>query len=184
MAVNTKKISSLSEKTSLDGDEYLMVVKNNRSYKAKSSLFTSDKIEEIKQTINKGDGANNPIIVKTSSGDIATFNVKNGTKGSDGATGKKGEKGETGNSGIAIYNENPDYLIVDSVDGTTIVDGVVTILNDKELAESILSARQGTIINNKLDKLKEWYGTQDDYDELVATNKINDDTKYFIVGEE
>ena len=45
MAINSKKISGFRELSKLDGDEYLMVAFNNRSYKVRTSLFTSDTIK-------------------------------------------------------------------------------------------------------------------------------------------
>ena len=57
MAISSKKISGFRELTELSGDEYIMVAFNNRSYKVKTSLFTSDIIESIEQSIERGDGA-------------------------------------------------------------------------------------------------------------------------------
>ena len=50
MAISSRKISSFPERSSLNGDEYLMVAFDNRSYKVKTSLFTSDIIESIKKS--------------------------------------------------------------------------------------------------------------------------------------
>lgn len=185
MAINTKKISGLNELTSLDGNEYLMVAKNNRSYKAKSSLFTSDKIESINQRVVEGDDAVSTITVTTSSGAQYDFTVKNGSKGSDGDTGKKGEIGDTGDSGVIIYNTDQSDLIVDSLDGKgKDIDGNVVVYTDEELTKRILSAKQGSILNNKLDQLEEEYLTETQYDLLVAQKAIKDHVKYFIIEEE
>lgn len=184
MAINTRKISGLNELTELNGNEYLMVAKNNRSYKAKTQLFTSDKIEAINQTVAEGDDAVSTITIRTSDGTNYNFTVKNGSKGNPGETGKKGDDGETGNSGVIIYNSNPqDDLIVDSLDGTMVVDGEAVTYTDEELAKLILSAKQGSILNSKLDKLEEEYLTQEQYDLLVSENAIKDHVKYFIIEE-
>lgn len=178
MAINTRKISGLPELVELSGSEYLMVSNNNKSYKVKTSLLTSDIIKSIEQELVQGDGKDNPITITTSSGDVYQFSIKNGLKGSTGATGKKGEKGEKGNSGVALTNvdtEDVINLIVDSLNG----DGHT----DEELAEMILSAKQGAILNTKLDKLKEVFCTQDQFDTWVEEGKIDDTTKYFIIEE-
>ena len=65
-----------------------------------------------------------------------------------------------------------------------IIDTLVdTEHTDNELSTYILSAKQGAILNTKLDKLREVYCTQEEYDQLVDDDKINPDTKYFIVEE-
>ena len=180
MAISSKKISGFRELTELSGDEYLMVAYNNRSYKVKTSLFTSDIIDSIEQEIHTGDGAQSPITIKTKSGDTYTFYVTNGKKGSTGEDGKQGKKGETGNAGIALYNTDFEDKIVDSLDGT---DKEGNELTDEELISSALSAKQGTVLNNKLELLTEEYITQEEYDERVGTNKIYSNVKYFIIDE-
>ena len=180
MAINSKKISGFRELTELNGDEYLMVAFNNRSYKVKTSLFTSDIIESIEQDVKTGDEALSPITITTKSGDIYTFYVKNGKKGSTGEDGKQGKKGETGDAGIALYNTDFEDRIIDSLDGT---DKEGNELTDEELVSSALSAKQGTVLNNKLELLTEEYITQEEYDERVGTNKIYSNVKYFIIDE-
>ena len=179
MAVNSKKISSLNTLDSLTGEEFLMVAYNNRSYKIKTSLLTSDVIQSITQTMKTGDGAENTITIKTTSGDPKTFTVTNGAKGSDGDKGKTGDKGQIGDTGVALYNEDVSDLILDTVNGKS-VDGE-TIYNEEQLAALILSARQGAFLNAKLEALAEVYCTQDKYDELASENKIDEGTKYFII---
>ena len=182
MAINSKKISGFREITSLTGDEYLMVAYNNRSYKVKASLFTSDIIESIDQTVKTGDDASSPIKITTSGGDVYTFYVRNGSKGSKGDPGEDGEVGEMGNAGLAIYN-NADFedRIIDSLDGT---DNEGNVLEDTELTSYALSAKQGTVLNTKLEALAEEYLTQEEYDEKLADNKILAGTKYFIIESE
>ncbi len=181
MAINSKKISGFKELNSLSGDEYLMVAYRNRSYKVKASLFTSDIIDSIEQTINTGDGARSPIRIVTNS-DTYTFYVYNGTKGSDGKEGKQGKKGETGNAGIALYNNSLSDRVLDTLDGKS-NDGTQELSND-ELTTWALSAKQGTVLNTKLEALAEEYITQDEYDERVAENRILPGTKYFIIDSE
>ena len=174
MAISSKKISGFRELTELNGDEYLMVAFKNRSYKVQTSLFTSDIIESIEQDIKTGDGVASPITIKTKSGDEYTFYVKNGIKGST------GKKGEAGNAGIALYNTDFEDKIVDALDGT---DGEGNELTDDELVSSALSAKQGTVLNNKLELLTEEYITQEEFDERVGTNQIYSNVKYFIIDE-
>lgn len=181
MAINTKKISALTELNDLSGDEYLMVAKNNRSYKAKSSLFTSDRIKSITQTNKEGDGVENTITITTSDGSKYDFIVRNGYKGSTGDTGKTGAKGETGNSGIVLYHTDTVDNIYNRLDG---LDENEAIVPDDELATMILSALQGNILNGKLKELEEEYITQEDYDARVENGQIFDNVKYFIVEEE
>ena len=176
MAINTRKISGLPELNELSGSEYLMVAKDGKSYKVKTNLLTADIIKDIKQTVVEGDGAESPITITTSNGTDYTFTVKNGLKGSKGDKGDTGDKGETGNSGIALYNEGLDEvldLIIDSLDDTEYTDA--------QLTRMILSAKQGAILNKKLDKLKEYYCTQEQYDIWVDENKIDNTAKYFIL---
>ena len=180
MAISSKKISGFRELTELNGDEYLMVAFKNRSYKVQTSLFTSDIIESIEQDIKTGDGVASPITIKTKSGDEYTFYVKNGIKGSTGDDGKPGKKGEAGNAGIALYNTDFEDKIVDALDGT---DGEGNELTDDELVSSALSAKQGTVLNNKLELLTEEYITQEEFDERVGTNQISSNVKYFIIDE-
>lgn len=179
MAINSRKISGLNELRTLSGEEFLMVALNNKSYKIKTSLLTSDKIEQITQVLNPGDNADNPITITTSDGNSNTFHVYNGSKGSDGNKGKTGDKGETGDTGVALYNTDAYDLILDTVNGKS-VDGE-TIYTDAQLTELILSARQGKKLNDKLEELAEAYCSQEEYDELVATNKVDANTKYYIV---
>lgn len=181
MAISSKKISGFKELSNLSGDEYLMVALNNRSYKVKTSLFTSDIIESIEQDVKKGDGASSPITIKTKAGDEYVFYVKNGQKGSTGDDGSKGKKGETGNTGIALYNTDFEDRILDSLDGT---DSEGNVLGNDELTSYALSAKQGTVLNDKLELLAEEYITQEEYDERVGTNKIYPNVKYFIIEEE
>lgn len=176
MAINTRKISGLAELNEINGDEYLLVAKNNRSFKAKTQLFTSDKIESITQTDAVGDDALSYINIAISDGSRYTFTVKNGSKGSDGNIGPTGPKGETGDSGIIRYNTDPEDVIVDSLNSTD--------YTDEELASMILSARQGNILNSKIEALEEEYLTQDEYDSYVENNKIREHVKYFIIDEE
>lgn len=181
MAINSRKISGFRELTELDGDEFLMVASNNRSYKVRTSLFTSDTIKSIKQTVKTGDGEVNNIVVETNDGNTNTFTVRNGFRGQTGYTGDTGIKGETGNAGIALYNTSLDDRIIDAVDGT---DGNGVTLTDETLTTYALSARQGTGLNYLLTQLAEEYLTQDEYDELVASNGIKSNVKYFILEEE
>ena len=178
MAINTRKISGLNELEDLTGSEYLMVAKNNRSYKVQSKVFTSDKIDSIVQNIASGDGAESTITITTSSGANYNFSVKNGEKGSTGPAGAKGATGETGDSGVIIYNTDQSDLIVNSLDGTN-GDEKYT---DEELAQRILSAKQGSILNYKLDQLEEVYLTEAQYDALnEQEGAIKEHVKYFII---
>lgn len=181
MAISSKKISGFRELQTLSGDEYLMVAFNNRSYKVKTSLFTSDIIKSLEQKIVDGDEALNPITITTSGGQTYTFNVRNGKRGSKGEPGNKGEDGERGNAGIALYNTDFDDRVINKVDGT---DNDGNLLNDEELTSYALSAMQGYVLNNKLDSLAEEYITQEEYDERVRLDRISANTKYFIIDED
>ena len=77
MAISSRKISSFAERTQLDGSEYLMVAFNNRSYKVKTSLFTSDMIDSITQQVARGDGESSRITITTSGGESFDFFVRN-----------------------------------------------------------------------------------------------------------
>ena len=175
MAINTRKISGLSELTELTGEEYLMVANNDRSYKVKTSLLTSDIIESIYQDLHEGDGEESPIIITTSAGDVYNFSVKNGLTGSQGKRGEQGLPGDSGNVELPIYPDNidPHDLIIDTLEDTEHTDG--------ELSTYMLSAKQGAILNTKLEKLKEIYCTQEQYDQWVEDDKINPSAKYFIM---
>lgn len=181
MAVNTKKISGLAELNKISGSEYLLVAKDNRSYKAKASLFTSDKIESITQNIAKGDEAVSTIDMTVSSGDKYSFTVKNGSKGSDGVQGKKGPQGDPGTAAAVIYNVSPESVIINTLTGKS-EDGTKTY-TENELATSGLSAYQGAVLNNKLFNLEEEYITQEEYDLRATQNRIYDNVKYFITEE-
>ena len=190
MAINTRKISGLHELNSLTGNEYLMIANAGKSYKIRTSLLTSDIITKIEQDLVEGDEAESPITITTSAGYEYTFTIRNGRRGSQGLKGETGEKGETGNSGVALYNntlESVIGLIIDSLNDKE--------HTDKQLSSMILSAKQGAILNTKLDKLKEVYCTQTQYDAWVEEDenrgseagyikKIDAGTKYFIVEEE
>lgn len=181
MAINTRKISSLTELNEITGNEYLMVAKNNRSYKAKTELFTSDKINSITQTTANGDDAISYINIATSAGDNYTFTVKNGSKGGDGNVGQTGAKGETGDSGVVLYNTDVNDIIIDNLEGKN-AEG--DVYEDNELSTYILSARQGNILNGKIAALAEEYVTQDRYDFLLSKGQIQDHVKYFIIEDE
>ena len=186
MAINSRRISALTELTNLTGEEYLLVSYNNRSYKIKTSLFTSNMISDITQESVEGDDAVSPIIITTNDGSSYRFTVKNGSKGSKGNPGEKGETGNQGNGGvlfIARTEEDIDELVLDNLEG---VDKNGEKLSDEELTTRVLNALQGSILNGKLDKLREEYLTQDEYDEKLnaVPSEIEPDVKYFIIEEE
>lgn len=186
MAINSRRISALSELNTLSGDEYLVVAYNNRSYKIKTSLFTSNMISNITQEVVEGDDAVSPIIITTNDGASYRFQVKNGSQGSEGKQGKKGEQGQQGDGGVLFVAntlEDLDELILDNLDG---VDKNGEKLSDEELTTKVLNALQGSILNGKLDKLREEYLTQDEYDEKLnaVPSEIEPDVKYFIIEEE
>lgn len=182
MAISSRKISSFKEKYDLTGDEYLMVAFDNVSYKIKTSLFTANIITDIQQKINRGDGALSPITITTTDGTKYEFSVRNGFKGSTGDQGGKGETGDQGNAGIALYNTDPADMVLDSLDGTK--NGLQ--LTDEELTTYGLSAKQGTVLQEQLDRLKEQYITQEEYDRRAnaVPSEIEADVKYFIIDED
>lgn len=183
MAISSRKISGFQERTALTGDEYLMVAFNNRSYKIKASLFTSDIIKSIDQKVVTGDGKDNPITITTSDGREYKFSVKNGSKGTQGIEGQRGADGEEGNAGLPLFNNvELEDIIIDKVDGT---DNEGNSLTDHELTQYALSANQGYLLNNKLKDLEEYYITQREYDDLVASKTgISQHAKYFIIEAE
>jgi len=179
MAVNGRKISSFNKLSTLTGDEYLMVAYKGKSYKIPTSLLLGNMITELSQIRNDGDGADNPITMSISSGDVETFHVYNGRKGSKGETGDQGERGERGDSGIALYGQTADdirNLIVNSLDGAN--------FSDEELTERMLSAAMGMVLSKQVNELKEvYFDTQEEFDEALAAGRIYDDTKYYIFEE-
>ena len=179
MAVNGRKISSFNKLNSLTGDEYLMVAYKGKSYKIPTSLLLGNMITELSQVQNEGDGADNPITMAVSNGDVKTFHVYNGRKGSKGDEGDQGKKGERGDSGIALYGQTAEdirNLIVNSLDGAN--------FSDEELTERMLSAAMGVVLSKQVNELKEvYFETQEDFDEALAAGRIYDDTKYYIFEE-
>lgn len=179
MAINGRKISSFNTLNQLTGDEYLMVAYKGKSYKIPTELLIGNMISELRQTRNDGDGADNPIVMSTSDGQVQTFHVYNGKKGSTGDTGKTGPKGQRGDSGIALYNNSSEdvrNLIVNSLDGAN--------FTEEELTQRMLSAAMGLILANQVAELKEIYlDSQDEFDELERLGQIDEDTKYFIFEE-
>jgi len=179
MAVNGRKISSFNKLNSLTGDEYLMVAYKGKSYKIPTSLLLGNMITELSQVQNEGDGADNPITMAVSNGDVKTFHVYNGRKGSKGDEGDQGKKGERGDSGIALYGQTAEdirNLIVNSLDGAN--------FSDEELTERMLSAAMGVVLSKQVNELKEvYFESQEEFDEALAAGKIYDDTKYYIFEE-
>ena len=179
MAVNGRKISSFNKLNDLTGDEYLMVAWKGKSYKIPTSLLLGNMITELSQVQNDGDGADNPITMAVSNGDVKTFHVYNGRKGSKGDEGDQGERGERGDSGIALYGQTAEdirNLIVNSLDGAN--------FSDEELTERMLSAAMGVVLSKQVNELKEvYFETQEEFDEALAAGKIYDDTKYYIFEE-
>lgn len=173
MAIISKKISQFPSLTTLSGQEYLAVAYKGKTYKIPVSALTGNAIQEITQKINSGDGVDNPITITIGTGEDVKFDVWhvfNGQKGSKGPTGDTGEKGPKGDSAVAIYNEDVSDLIYDSLDENA----------ELELSELILSAKQGKILNDKLEELREVFVEQEEYDELVANGEIDENCKYFI----
>lgn len=173
MAIVSRKISSFPNLTRLTGEEYIMVAHNGKSYKIPLNMLTGNSIQNIVQRTNAGDGADNPINVTIGIGDDTqtyTFHVYNGTRGSEGPQGKIGQKGPKGDTGIAIYdyNEIADF-IWDSLEQS-----------EEDLSEKALSAKQGKLLNDKLDALKEEFLTQEEYDDLVNRDEADPNVKYFI----
>lgn len=179
MAINSKKISSFPQLTSLTGEEYIMVAHKGKSYKIPVSLLTGNAITEISQKVNEGDRKNNPITMKVGVGDDEVryeFAVYNGAKGSTGDQGPQGEKGVKGDTGLAIYNTDVSDLIHNSLE-----EGNYT---EDELSGMILSAAQGVILGDKLEELEEVYlNSQAEYDALLADGLIKDNVKYMIFEE-
>lgn len=180
MAINGRKISNFTSLNNLTGDEYLMVAYKGKSYKIPTSLLLGNIITDLNQERNNEDGADNPITMELSTGEVKTFHVYNGVKGSQGDKGETGDKGERGDSGIALYNQNIDEilnLIVNSVDGSS-------GFSDEELTQRMLSAAMGKYLNEQISELKEvYFDTQDEFDQALAEGKIYDDTKYYIFEE-
>lgn len=179
MAINSRKISNFNTLNTLTGDEYLMVAYKGKSYKIPTELLIGNMIQDITQTKNNGDGADNPIVMTTTDGKVQTFHVYNGKKGSDGDQGKPGPKGQRGDSGVALYNQTGEdfkNLIVNSLDGAN--------FTDEELTQRMLSAAMGLILANQVAELKEVYlDSQEEFDELERLGQIDEDTKYFIFEE-
>lgn len=176
MAISARKISSFAELSSLSGNEYLMVSYNGKSYKIPTSLLISNTIRSIDQTTTKGNGKDNPITITLSDGTSQTFHVYNGAKGSQGKKGDTGDKGPQGNSGVPVEGIDAEGLL------TLIVDDFDNVLDlsDEELGTRILSARAGAELYERVENLKEEYMTQEEYDALLAEDKIQDYVKYMI----
>ena len=173
MAIISRKISSFPQLPTLSGEEFLAVAYKGKTYKIPVKMLTGNAIQEISQKINSGDGASSPITLKVGSGEeaqIYTFYVFNGQRGSQGPDGNVGKKGPKGDTGIALHNIDPSDIIYDSLDEDV----------EKELSEYILSAKQGKILNDKLEALREVYLEQEEYDELVERGEIEENVKYFI----
>jgi hypothetical protein len=179
MAINGRKISNFNTLNTLTGNEYLMVAYKGKSYKIPTELLIGNMIQDIRQEKNDGDGADNPIVMTTSDGQVQTFHVYNGKKGSPGDIGQTGPKGQRGDSGIALYNQTGEdfrNLIVNSLDGAN--------FTDEELTQRMLSAAMGLILAEQVKELKEVYlDTQEEFDELERAGQIDEDTKYFIFEE-
>ena len=175
MAIISRKISAFPNITKLTGDEYVMIAFNGKSYKMPIKMLTGNSIQSIVQRNNQGDGEDNPITITVGIGDdaqSATFHVYNGQRGSIGPDGRMGGKGPKGDTGIAIY----DYDELADL----IYDSLVNIDDDEDLSTKILSARQGKILNDKLEALREEFLTQTEYDDLVARDEVEPNVKYFI----
>lgn len=174
MAIVSRKISSFPNLPKLSGEEFIMVAYNGKSYKIPVKMLTGNAIQTISQRVNDGDGADNPITMVVGLGEDSvtyTFHLYNGQRGSEGPQGKTGEKGVKGDTGIAIYDyDDIDGLIYDSW----------TNGDSDALSTMILSAKLGIELNQKLDALKEEFLTQVEYDDLVARDEIDPNTKYFI----
>lgn len=174
MAINTRKISSFPNLPKLTGEEFLMIAYNGKSYKIPVKYLTGNAIQSIVQRKNKGDGQDNPITMTIGTGDDAqtiTFHVYNGERGSIGPDGFVGPKGPKGDTAIAIYDyDDIEGLIYDSLQNN----------EDDNLSSKILSAKQGKILNDKLEALKEEFLTQTEYDDLVFRDEVDPNVKYFI----
>lgn len=174
MAIVSRKISSFPNLTKLSGEEYIMVAYNGKSYKIPVKMLTGNAIQTINQRINAGDGEDNPITMVVGLGDDAvtyTFHLYNGQRGGEGPQGKTGGKGPQGDTGIAIYDyDDLDGLIYDSWQNG----------DEETLSQMILSAKLGIELNEKLDALKEEFLTQQEYDDMVARDEVDPNTKYFI----
>lgn len=173
MAIVSKKISSFPNLPKITGEEFIMVAYNGKSYKLPINMLTGNSIQSIVQTTNSGDEADNPITITFGIGEdtqTATFHVYNGSRGSEGPQGKIGVKGPKGDTGVAIYDydEIVDF-IYDSLENSS-----------EDLSEKALSAKQGKILNDKLEALKEEFLTQEEYDDLVARDEVDPNVKYFI----
>lgn len=173
MAIVSRKISAFPQLPTLSGDEFLMVAYKGKSYKVPVSMLTGNAIQSITQRRSDGDGAANPITLVVGTSDDAvtyTFNVYNGQRGSQGPDGNIGQKGPKGDTGVALYNRDVEDLIYDSLEAG----------DEDALSQLILSAKQGAILNEKIEALKEEFLTQVEYDDKVARNEIDPNTKYFI----
>ena len=180
MAISGKKISVLNNLSELTGNEYLLVSYKGKSYKIPTSFLIGNVLTGITQTRNDGDSADNPVTITTSDGTAKVFHIYNGKQGSKGPRGDKGEQGDPGATGIALYNM--DYNNVLSKIVAHLED--TSNLTEEQLTQLILSAAAGKELAEKIEKLKEVYlDSEEQYEELVARNEIDDNTKYFIFEE-
>ena len=137
-------------------------------------MLSGNAITEITQRVNLGDGAESKITITIGDGESSTrkeFSIFNGQQGSKGPDGDIGPKGPKGDTAVAIYDESElSDLIYDSLSEDT----------ERELSSLILSAKQGKVLNDKLEKLKEEFLTQAEYDDKLNRGLIDSDVKYFI----
>lgn len=188
MAIQGRKISQFNAfpLEELTGDEMLMIAYNGKTYRLPVSTLTGNAIQSITQIVDSctdkngnpvdKDRQNNPVTIVFGSGnkrEERTFNIYNGAKGSKGDPGDPGEIGPEGNSGVAIYNQAPeDFIFNGNLDEET----------EEILSELALSAALGYKLNEDIEKLREVYMTQEEYDALTD-EEIDENTKYFIYEE-
>lgn len=181
MAINGKKISALGSLSNLTGNEYLLVSYKGKSYRIPTSFLIGNVLTGITQEINDGDGEDNPITITSSNGTTQVFHVYNGQTGAKGPTGDTGEQGPKGEDGIII----PDDGTFQSIQ-QKILHHLSEFSNwsEEQLVEKILSAAAGKELAEKVDKLKEVYlDSEDQYEQLLASDEVDNDTKYFIFEE-
>lgn len=145
-----KRVSDLESLSKVISDAHVLLAVDKKNWKANLGDLDQKKILRIDQTISKEDGKINSINITMKTGEIIRLQVKNGSQGDKGKTGSIGERGDKGDSAIINSDRSANYLM---------------IVNDCETDDNsrVLSASQGVLMNESIDKLSETFMTDNKY---------------------
>jgi uncharacterized protein YjdB len=151
-----KRVSDLETLSKVVSDAQVLLAINKKNWRTSLSNIDQQKIVKIEQDLSTEDGKISSINLTMKDGSIVRLAVANGSTGDKGKTGKTGERGDKGDSAIINTDRSKNFVM---------------IVNDCDTDDSkkVLSAAQGVIMNESIDKLSETFMSDEKYQLLFRS---------------